>query len=80
MNINQIICNRCGSIILQKITAHFQHEGPSKHLPLPFQKTKHNELLSNLETEEYSKWWIVDNMFAFENGLKKIFFINNFRV
>ncbi|CAK5066143.1 unnamed protein product [Meloidogyne enterolobii] len=68
MNINQILCNRCGSIILQKMAAHYQHGETSKHLPLPFQKTKHkNELPKNLETEEFNKWWIVGNMFTFEN-------------
>ncbi|KAF7639882.1 hypothetical protein Mgra_00000803 [Meloidogyne graminicola] len=66
-NVNQIVCICCGSIILQKITATFQSDGPSKLLPLPFQKSKHNELPINLETEEYSKWWIVNNMFTFEN-------------
>uniref|UniRef100_A0A1I8AZH1 Guanine nucleotide exchange factor MSS4 n=1 Tax=Meloidogyne hapla TaxID=6305 RepID=A0A1I8AZH1_MELHA len=67
MNINQIICNRCGSIILQKSTAHYQQGEPSKRLPLPFQKAKHNELPKDLETEEFNKWWIVGNMFTFEN-------------
>lgn len=78
MNINQILCNRCGSIILQKMAAHYQHGEPSKHLPLPFQKTKHNnELPKNLETEEFNKWWIVGNMFTFENGFENKIFLNN---
>ncbi|CRL01102.1 CLUMA_CG014199, isoform A [Clunio marinus] len=62
-NANKIRCQFCNSLILTPNNAKFIE----KEFSLPLMHQKHSRNLDELETEVFKDFWVVDDMFTFEN-------------
>lgn len=64
-NKNKIRCSRCDSLILQPNASTFKEY--SKPIPIPSINQKKDLVKTNLEYLDSTKFWLVNDMYTFEN-------------
>jgi hypothetical protein len=66
-NMKKIKCLRCDSYILQPMSGHFKKLDEPFDLPSMKQKKELRNVASSIETEKLDRFWVVEDMFTFEN-------------